>query len=173
LRERGWVEGQNIVIEYRWVEGQIERFPSLAAELVSLKPDLIVAVTSAAVRAAKQATSTIPIVMVYVFDPLGEGVVTSLARPGGNITGLTFTVDAGIVGKQLELLKELLPKVSHVAVLFDPNNSTWPTLLSETRAAAQALALKLQVSDVRSPGIYWNAPPQGDRNGSAKGLNAS
>ncbi|PYN82776.1 MAG: hypothetical protein DMD96_04935 [Candidatus Rokuibacteriota bacterium] len=118
LRERGWVEGQNIVIESRYAEGRLERFSSLAVELVSLKPDLIVAVPGTwAGRAAKRATSTIPIVFVYGFDPVGEGLVASLARPGGNITGLTVVVGQQIVGKQLELLKEAVPKVSRVATL--------------------------------------------------------
>lgn len=151
LRERGWVEGQNIVIDYQWAEGQIERFPSLAAELMNRKPDLIVAVTGPAARAAKEATSTIPIVMIYVFDPVGYGLVASLARPGGNITGLMFVVGPEIVGKQLELLKELLPKVSRVAVLLNPDSPTSPVFLRETQAAAQALAMKLQVVEVRSP----------------------
>ena len=151
LGKRGWVEGQNIVIEYRWAEGRVERFPSLAAELVSLKPDLIVAVTGPAARAAKQLTSTIPIVMVYVSDPLGYGLVASLARPGGNITGLMFVVGPEIVGKQLELLKEALPKVSRAAVLLNPDTSNSPILLRETQAAARALAVKLQLLEVRSP----------------------
>ena len=151
LGERGWVEGQNIVTEYRWVEGRVERFPSLAAELVSLKPDLIMAVTGPGARAARQATSTIPIVMVYVFDPVGDGLVASLARPGGNVTGLMFVVGPEIVGKQLGLLKEVLPKVSRVAVLFNPDSSTAPIFVRETQAAAQVLAMKLQLLEVRSP----------------------
>jgi len=152
LAENGWIEGRNIVTEYRWVEGRIERFPLLAAELVSLKPDLIVAVTGPAARAARQATTTIPIVMVYAFDPVGDGLVASLARPGGNITGLMFVVGPEIVGKQLELLKEVLPKVSRVAVLFNPDTAAAPIFVRETQAAAQALAMKLQLLEVRNPG---------------------
>jgi putative tryptophan/tyrosine transport system substrate-binding protein len=154
LRERGWVEGQNIVIEYTWAEGRLERFPSLADELVSLKPDLIVAVPgTTAARAAKQATSTIPIVFIYGFDPVGEGLVASLARPGGTITGLTIVAGLKTAGKHLELLKEAIPKVSRVAVLFAPVGATAVLLeiLRETQAAAQALAVKLQVLEVRSP----------------------
>jgi len=151
LGERGWVEGQNIVIEYRWAEGRVERFPSLAAELVSLKLDLIVAVTTQGARAAKQATSTIPIVMVYVFDPIGQGLVTSLARPGGNITGQTFVVGPELVGKQLGLLKEAVPKVSRVAVLLNPGSLSYAGLVRETQAAAQVLGVKLQFLEVQSP----------------------
>jgi len=153
LRERGWVDGQNIVIEYRWAEGRLERFPSLADELVSLKPDLIVAVPgTTAARAAKQATSTIPIVFIYGFDPVGEGLVASLARPGGTITGLTIVAGLKTAGKHLELLKEAIPKVSRVAVLFAPVGATaLLEILRETQAAAQALAVKLQVLEVRSP----------------------
>jgi putative ABC transport system substrate-binding protein len=148
LGELGWIEGKNIVIEYRWAEGRIERFPALAADLVNLKPDLIVAVANAAARAAKQATSTIPIVMAYVFDPVGEGFVGSLARPGGNITGLTFNVGSEIIGKHLQLLKDALPKVSRVAVLFIPGPPISEVFLKETQVAAQALAIKPKVVEV-------------------------
>ncbi len=151
LGERGWVEGQNIVIEYRWAEGRVERFPSLAAELVSLKLDLIVASSTPGARAAKQATSTIPIVMVYVSDPVGDGFVASLARPGGNITGMTFGAGREITGKHLELLKEAVPKLSRVAVLLNPDSPESAVFLRETQAAAQALAVKLQLLEVRSP----------------------
>ncbi len=151
LREGGWVEGQNILIEYRFTEGRVERYPSLAAELVSLKVDLIVAASSLGAHAAKQATTTIPIVMVYVFDPVGLGVVASLARPGGNVTGVAFVAGPEIAGKYLELLKEAVPKVSRVAVLSNPDSPASPVLLRETEAAAQALAVKLQLLEVRSP----------------------
>jgi putative ABC transport system substrate-binding protein len=157
LRERGWVEGQNIVIESRYAEGRLDRFSFLAAELVSTKPDLIVAVPGTwAGHAAKQATSTIPIVFVYGFDPVGTGLVASLARPGGNITGLTVVVGLQIVGKQLELLKEAVPNVSRVAALTEGLSSPQGSrgvaiLMRETHAAAQALAMKLQVLEVRSP----------------------
>ena len=150
LGERGWVEGRNIVSEYRWAEGRVERLSSLTAELVSLKPDLIVASSGPGALAAKQATNAIPIVMVYVFDPVGQGLVASLARPGGNITGLTFVAGAEIVGKQLELLKEAVPKLSRVAVLLYPGPAS-PVFLRETQAAAQVLAVKLQPLEARSP----------------------
>jgi ABC-type uncharacterized transport system substrate-binding protein len=101
LSEHGWVEGHNIAIERRYAEGQVERFPSLAAELVRSKPDLIVAMSTLGARAAKQATSAIPIVMVYVGDPVEEGLVASLARPGDNVTGLSFFVGPQMVGKYL------------------------------------------------------------------------
>jgi len=149
LSEHGWVEGQNIAIERRYAEGEVERFPSLAAELVRFQPDLIVAVSTLGARAAKQATSAIPIVMVYVGDPVEEGLVASLARPGNNVTGLSFFASPEIVGKYLELLKEAVPKLSRVAVLF--HQATRPVFLREVQAAAQALAVKLQPLEVRSP----------------------
>jgi putative ABC transport system substrate-binding protein len=149
LPDRGWVEGKNLVIEYWWAEGRVERFPSLAAELVSLKPDLIVAVSTLGARAAKQATSANPIIMVYVGDPVEEDLVASLARPGDNVTGLSFFAGPEIVGKYLGLLKEAVPKVSRAAVLF--HQATRPVFLREAQAAAQALAVKLQPLEVRSP----------------------
>jgi len=156
LREHGWVEGQNIVVESRYAQGHLERFSPLAAELVSIKPDLIVAVPGSwAAHAAKQATSTIPIVFIYGFDPVGTGLVAGLARPGGNITGLTAVVGPQIVGKQLELLKEAVPKVSRVAVLTEGLSSPQglgraAVVMGETHVAAQALAMTLQVLEVRS-----------------------
>jgi putative ABC transport system substrate-binding protein len=117
LRELGYVEGQNIAIENRWAEGKFERLPDLAAELVRLKVDVIVSVVTQASLAAKNATRTIPIVMVAVGDPLGSGLVASLARPGGNVTGPS-SMYADLVGKQLEVLKAIVPKLSRVAVLW-------------------------------------------------------
>ena len=150
FRERGWVENQNFVIEHRWVEGQVERFPSLATELLGQKVDLIVAVSNPGAHAAKEATSSVPIVMVYVANPVEDGLIASLARPGGNLTGVTFVVSPEIVGKYLELLKEAVPKVSRVAVLLP--QSTQPIFLREAEAAAQVLAIKLQPIKVQSPG---------------------
>ena len=118
MRELGYVEGKNIVIEWRYAEGKIDRLPALAAELVRLKVDVIVTAGPAATRAAKQATATIPIVMAFDNDPVGSGFVANLARPGGNITGLS-TFAPELSGKQLELLKEIVPKLSRVAVLGD------------------------------------------------------
>jgi len=119
LRERGYVEGQNILIEYRFADGKIERLPSLATELARLKVDLIGAGATPAARAAQQATTTIPVVAVAMGDPVRDGLVASLARPGGNITGSTF-LGPELVPKRLELLKEALPKVSRVAALWHP-----------------------------------------------------
>jgi len=150
LVERGWVEGQNLLIEYRWAEGRVERFPSLAAEVVSHKPDLIVAASTHGARAAKQATSTIPTVMIYVSDPIGEGLIASLARPGGNITGPAFGVGQEIVGKLLELVKETVPAVSRVGVLSYPDSSS-AAYLRSAQVAGQVLAVKLQVVEVRRP----------------------
>ncbi len=151
LGERGWVEGQNFVMEHRWTAGRVERFPSLAAELVSLKVDVIIALSGPGAHAAKQATRAIPIVMLYGADPVGEGLVDSLARPGGNLTGLTYFVGPEIVGKHLELLKEAVPQVSRVAVLLNPASRGSPAFLRETQAAAQVLAVKLQLLEVRNP----------------------
>ncbi len=151
LRERGYIRGQNVGIECRWTEGRDERAPALAAEVVSLRPDLIVAVNTAQVRAVKQATSAIPIVMVGVLNPVGRGLVASLARPGGNVTGLTDDTGDEIAGKCLQLLKEAVPKVSRVAVLAYPHDPPETTFRTEPRAAAQALNVTLQFYNVRDP----------------------
>jgi putative ABC transport system substrate-binding protein len=150
LRELGYVEGQNIAIESRWTEGKDDRLPALAADLVRSKVDVIVAETGAATRAAQQATRTIPIVMSLVNDPVGGGLVASLARPGGNVTGLTI-MSPDLVGKQLELLKEAVPKVSRVALLRHPDNPASAAQLREAEAAAQALGVRLQSLEARSP----------------------
>jgi len=120
LREIGWIEGQNIVIEYRFAEGKFDRLPALAAELVRLRVDLIVAAPTPAAAAAKNATGTIPIVMTVVADPVGLGLIASLAHPGGNVTGLSYSVGVETFGKELELLKETLPKVRRLAILSNP-----------------------------------------------------
>jgi putative ABC transport system substrate-binding protein len=151
LRELGWVAGQNIAIESRWAEGRFERLPDLAAELVRLKVDVIVSLVTQASLAAKRATATIPIVMVGVGDPLGSGLVASLARPGGNITGPSSML-AEVSGKQLALLKEAVPKASPVAVLWNPANPVWQAAaLRETEGAARALGLRLQLLEARGP----------------------
>ncbi len=150
LRELGYVEGKNIVIEYRSAEGKLDRLPALAAELVRLKVDIILTGGPASIRPAKEATSTIPIVMAHDDDPVGSGFVASLARPGGNITGLS-TLYPEISGKRLELLKEIVPRLSRVAVL---ENSTRPgnaQNLRETELAAKAFGVQLQYLDVLSP----------------------
>jgi putative tryptophan/tyrosine transport system substrate-binding protein len=149
LRELGYVEGQNITIESRWAEGKYDRYPALAGDLVRLKVDVIVTVGGAATQAAKQATRTIPIVMSVVIDPLGGGLVPSLARPGGNVTGLSVMTE--LVGKQLEVLKEVVPKLSRVAVLMNPANPGSLPQLREAEVAARALALRLQTLEARVP----------------------
>jgi putative ABC transport system substrate-binding protein len=150
LRELGYVEGKNIVIEYRYAEEKLDRLPALAAELVRLKVDVIVSGGPGATRPAKEATNTIPVVMTFDNDPVANGFVASLARPGGNITGLS-TLAPEISGKQLELLKEIVPKLSRVAVLGSSTNPGNAHTLKETELAAGALAVKLQYLDVQKP----------------------
>jgi ABC-type uncharacterized transport system substrate-binding protein len=146
LQELGYTEGQNITIEYRFGEGDPDRLPALAAELVRLGVDVIVTGGPTATRPAKQATNTIPIVMTQDSDPVSSGFVASLARPGGNITGL---VTISLSGKRLELLKEVVPKISQVAVLWNPPNPGSANALKETKLTAQALGVKLQPLEVR------------------------
>ncbi len=148
LRERGYVEGKNIAIERRWGEGKPERFPILAAELVKLKVDLILTSGSQAVRAVQHATSTIPIVMAVIENPVERGFVTSLARPGGNITGLSFQ-DSELVTRRLQLLKEVLPDVSRVGVLWNSTDDD-RSALKAIVGAATSLGLSLQILDVRA-----------------------
>jgi putative ABC transport system substrate-binding protein len=150
LRERGYVEGKNIVIEYRWAEGKLDRLPALAAELVRLKVDVIVTGGPTNTRAAKEATSTIPIVMTNDSDPVGTGFVASLARPGGNITGLA-TLRPELSGKQLELLKEIIPKLSRVAFFGTSTDPANAESLRETELAAGTFGVKVQYLDVLSP----------------------
>jgi putative ABC transport system substrate-binding protein len=151
LRRFGYAEGQNIVLEYRSANGSYDRLPDLAAELVALKVDVLVTVVTQAALAAKNATATIPIVMVGVSDPVGVGLVASLARPGGNVTG-TSTMAADVVGKQLESLREMLPKASRVATLRNPANFVFQKLqLGEAKAAAAKLKVQLQLFEARTP----------------------
>jgi len=152
LRERGYVEGQNIVIEYRYGDGQLDRLPQLATELVALKVDLIVTSGTPPTRAAQQATRTIPIVMTLVGDPIAAGFIASLAKPGGNITGLT-QITGELGGKRLELLKEAFPRLSRVAVLFDPGSAAQEGIgtLRDTRMVAEALGVKLLSLELRGP----------------------
>jgi putative ABC transport system substrate-binding protein len=150
LRELGYVEGNNIVIEYRWAEGKLDRFPALAAELVRLKVDVIVTWGPTATHSAKEVTNTIPIVMANDADPVASGVVANLARPGGNITGLS-TLSPELSGKRLELLKEIVPKLSRVAVLGASTSTSSALALKETELAAGALGVKLQYLDVLGP----------------------
>ena len=150
LRELGYVEGQNVAIESRWAEGKDERYRDLAADLVRLKVDVIVAVGGAATKAAQQATTTIPIVMSLANDPLGSGLVTSLARPGGNVTGISLMAP-DLVGKQLGVLKEMAPKVARVALLRNPANPAITQQVREAEAAARTLGLQLQTLAARTP----------------------
>jgi putative ABC transport system substrate-binding protein len=149
LRELGYVEGRNILIEYRWAEGKNERLPALIAELIALKVDVIVTAGTPAALAVKKATTSIPLVMAAVGDPIGVGLVASLARPGGNVTGLS-AIAPELEGKRLELLREVVPKLSHIAVLWNPDNPFQPGSLKETRAAAQVLGIKVQLLGVRT-----------------------
>jgi putative tryptophan/tyrosine transport system substrate-binding protein len=149
LREMGYVEGQNLVIASRYAEGREERLPDLAAELARLKVDVIVAGGGAVViRAAQGATRTIPIVMAGTSDPVAEGLVASLARPGGNITGLSY-LTAEIPGKRLELLKEAVPQSTRIAVLVNPASALYEPAMHNLTVAAQALGLQLHVVEVR------------------------
>jgi putative ABC transport system substrate-binding protein len=150
LRDLGYVDGQNIAIESRWAEGQYDRYPALAADLVRLRVDVIVAMSGAATQAAQQATRTIPIVMSLVMDPVGSGLVPSLARPGGNVTG-TSVMGPDLAGKQLELLREAVPKVSRVALLRHPANPASAHYLREAEAAARVLGVRLQTLEARNP----------------------
>jgi putative ABC transport system substrate-binding protein len=150
LRELGYVEGKNIVTEYRWAEGKLERFTPLAAELVRLNVDVIVTWGPTATRSAREATNTIPIIMANDADPVGSGVVASLARPGGNITGFS-TLSPQMSGKQLELLKEIVPKLYRVAVLGASTSTSSALALKKTELAAAALGVQLQYLDVQRP----------------------
>jgi putative tryptophan/tyrosine transport system substrate-binding protein len=150
LRELGWVEGQNIAIDYRFADGNFERLPVLAGELVALKVDVIVAAPSDAALAAKNATETIPIVMVNAGDPVGLGLVTNLPRPGKNVTGLSYSPGLEIVAKGLQLLKEAIPNVRMVAVLWNPDNKASALALRDLKAVARSQSLQLQILDVRS-----------------------
>ena len=151
LRDLGYVEGRNVVIEYRSAEGNLERLPALAAELVALKVDVILAPPTVAALAAKQATRTLPVVFIGAADAVTDGLVTSIARPGGNVTGLS-SVASDLVGKRLGLLKQAVPGVSRVAVLWQPGTSgerTEKDMLKEAEVAARALGVRLQFVEAR------------------------
>ena len=152
LRDLGYVEGQNMLIEWRFTEGKSDRFLELADELVRLKLDVIVAGNASAVKTLKRATTTIPIVMAsYAGDPVADGIVRSFARPGGNVTGV-IPVAQELSGKRLELLKETLPKVSRVGVIWDPDEAGTQTQWKETQTVGRGLGLKLLPIEVRNPG---------------------
>jgi putative ABC transport system substrate-binding protein len=159
LRDLGYVEGRNVVIEYRSAEGKLERLPALAAELVAVKVDVIVVGAEPHALAAKQATRTLPIVFATAADPVASGLVTSLARPGSNVTGLA-TLSPELVGKRLELLKQVVPGVSRVAVLWHPGGAgerTGKDMLKEAEVGARALGVQLQVVEARGPADFDRA----------------
>jgi putative ABC transport system substrate-binding protein len=167
LKERGWVEDKNVRIVYRYAGGVFDRLPGMAAELVRMRVDVIVATTPAALAVARKATSAIPIVMVYGPDPVDFGVVTSLARPGGNVTGLTsLSADLGL--KQLELLKAIVPELARVAVLFNPANPWHPTAVKRIEAGARTMRLHCQLVSIREPAEFdtaFGAMSMGKSNG--------
>ncbi len=151
LRDLGLVDGQNLIIEYRWADGKVERLPDLAAELVRQKVDLIVAPAATAAMAAKKATSTIPIVMMFPADPVEQGLVASLSRPGGNVTGTTLATGTEIFAKQLQLLKDAIPRASRVAVLTNRADASFEVQVKEVEKAARALGIHLQMVEASSP----------------------
>ena len=153
LRERGWVPGENLVIAYPFAEGKYDRLPALAAELVRLEPRVIVAVPTVAARAVRDATTTIPIVMLFVSDPIAEGLIESFARPGRNVTGLTLTPTREIFAKQLQLLKEAVPRARRIAFLWNPANptTTGPPAVKIVEEAARSLGVEAQVVGARAP----------------------
>ena len=157
MRARGYAEGRNLQIDECYAEGRFERLPSLIEELVQNKPDLLFVATTPGNLAAKKATATVPIVFVLVADPVGAGLVGSLARPGGNITGVTNIV-AELAGKRLEILKEIFPKVSRIAVMVNPNDQNTPLQMRYAEEGARALRIKLEpILEVRSPGDLEDA----------------
>jgi len=156
MRELGYIEGQNILVEGRFYGDHTERLPSLAAELVQLKVDVIIAGASPAPEAAQRATSTIPIIMAVHTDPIGSGLVANLAKPGKNVTGIS-TLGPEMVGKRLQLLKEVIRGISRVAVLSNPTDTTQAILVREAQVAARSLKLRLQVLEARAPADFTGA----------------
>jgi len=157
LRELGWVEGKDVAIEYRWADGRADRLRELAAELVRLQVDVIFATSTAVAVAAKNATSTIPIVVPTMSNPEELGLVASIARPGGNVTGLSYSAGLEIFGKQLELLKETVPKVRRVAILSNPANPSSAGVIRNVKVAARSLGLQLQLLEARGPNEFDGA----------------
>jgi putative ABC transport system substrate-binding protein len=166
LRALGYVEGQNIAIDYRFTDGKLERLPEVAAELVGLKVNVLITISTNAALAAKRATSTIPIFFMGVSSPIEAGLVKSLARPGGNITGLT-NIASVLSGKRLEVLKETLPKLSRVAVLWDPQNAGSSAQWKESEIAAKELSLQIYSMEVSSADKYESAFKRASAAGSA------
>ena len=151
LHELGWIDGQNLAIEYRWAEGNVDRLPELAADLVQRKMDVIVAPAGSAALAAKNATSSIPVVMIFPSDPVETGLVASLRRPGANVTGTTFTAGPEIFSKQLQILKEAIPRLSRLAVLSNPADPTFALQVRDVEATARSLRIRLQHVAARGP----------------------
>jgi putative ABC transport system substrate-binding protein len=156
LRDLGYVEGKNILIEYRWAEGKYERFPALIGELIAQKVDMIVTAGTPASLAVKKAAPSIPLVMIAVGDPIGTGLIESLAQPGGNVTGLT-SIAADLEGKRIELLREVIPRLSHVAVFWNPASPFQVVAEKEVQAAARAFKMKVLSLGVQSPEQFDNA----------------
>jgi len=157
LRDLGYIEGQNLIVEWRWGRGTTERFAEFAAEVVGLKVDVIVAANSPAGRAAQKATRTIPIVIPTMADPVGDGFVTAVARPGGNITGFTFQLPE-LQGKRLQLFKEAVPSVPRIALLVDSSDRNYRSLAKEAEMAARTLGMQPQpVVEARTPNEIKNA----------------
>jgi putative ABC transport system substrate-binding protein len=154
LRELGWVEGQNIVINYRFTEGRVDPLPTLAAELVGLKVDVIAAGPTPPAIAAKNATGTVPIVMMGAAEPVELGLIASLARPGGNVTGLSWSVNLEIIAKGLELLKETMPKIRLVAILWNPANPAQALAMRDVKRAARSVGVQLQLLEARGPNEF-------------------
>jgi len=157
LRELGWVEGKDVAIEYRYADGRADRLSELAAELVRLKVDLIFASSTAVAVAAKTATSTIPIVVPTMSNPVELGLIASVARPGGNVTGLSYSLGLEIFSKQLELLKETVPKVRRVAILSNPANPSRAGAIKSVKVAARSLGVQLQLLEARGPNEFDGA----------------
>jgi putative tryptophan/tyrosine transport system substrate-binding protein len=156
LSELGYVEGRNISLEPRWAEGDYGRYPALLAELIRLNVQAIVAVGGNATQAAQQATNTIPIVMSVVIDPIGSGIVSSLARPEGNVTGLT-NISTDLVGKQFEFLKQAVPELARMALLWNPSNPSSESQLREAQAAADVLGVRVQAFEAQNPDMIGSA----------------
>ena len=149
LRNLGWIEGHNVIIEYRWADGHLERLPGLAEDLVRRNVDVIVAPAASAALAAKRATSTIPIVMIFPNDPVGEGLVSSLRRPGGNVTGTTNIAISDMLGKRLQILREAVPTATRVAVVYDPTDQTSVPPQKSFETVGRSLGIQLQYVEVR------------------------
>ncbi len=167
LRELGWVEGQNIAIEARWAEGRNDRLPALMAEVIGRNLDVLVTYGTPAAIAAKKATSTVPIVVAVMGNPVGTGLVQSLARPGGNLTGLSLGWGEGIEGKLLELLQETVPRLKTIAIIANPENPLERNLITELNAVAPARRLKLRIIEVRDPEALDRAFEQAGRQAQA------